>query len=211
MTLPKEAEVFSPLSSPFIPAAWDKTLARWISQLGSPPLLAAAGLILCGQVINTWAAWEWIGFYILLAVGLPAGYVLWLVRRGQVTDFDLRLREQRLRPLVVTLLSAAAAWLVLYGGSAPHLLRVLAGAGWAQIALLLAITLRWKISAHCASAAGFVVWAWALFGVTAAPLTLVVPLIAWSRLRLGRHDLPQTVAGSLLGSTVLAAVLFLAG
>lgn len=168
-------------------------------------------MILCGQAVNTGTAWGWVGFYILLAIGLPVGYIMWLVRRGQVTDFDLRLREQRLRPFVVTIISTAVAWLVLYGGGAPHLLVVLAGAGWVQIALLLSITLRWKISAHCASAGGFVVWAWALLGAAAAPLILVIPLMAWSRLRLQRHDLPQTVAGSLLGSMVLAAMLHLVG
>jgi hypothetical protein len=76
MTIQKEAETLINLSSPFIPSTRDKTLARWISQVGSPPLLAAAGLILCGQATNTWTAWGWIGFYILETIVLPAGYVV---------------------------------------------------------------------------------------------------------------------------------------
>jgi membrane-associated phospholipid phosphatase len=125
-----------------------------------------------------------------------------------VTDFDLRLREQRLRPFLVTLASALLAWLVLWFGQAPRLLLVLTGAAWLQIALLLGITLRWKISAHCATAAAFIVLALALLGSAAAPLTFILPLVAWSRLRLQRHNLPQTIAGSFLGSVVLQAALY---
>jgi membrane-associated phospholipid phosphatase len=156
-------------------------------------------------------AWGWAGFYILVAILLPAGYVVWLVWGGQVTDIDLRCREQRQYPFIVTLVSTLAAWLVLYGVQAPSELVLLTGAGWVQIALLLAITLRWKISAHCALAASFVVWLWAVFGAAAAPFVLIIPLVAWSRLRLKRHNLPQTIAGALLGSTVLAITLYLVG
>ncbi|NJN96605.1 MAG: hypothetical protein HC875_22085 [Anaerolineales bacterium] len=194
-----------------MPRAWDEQLARWISNLGSPPLLATVGIALSVSTIGTVSAWLWAVFYIVLAVSLPAAYVLWLVKRGEVTDFDLRLREQRLRPFLATLASTLIAWLVLYWGHAPYLLTILAGAGWVQIALLLGITLHWKISAHCATAAGFIVFTLALLGSAAAPLILVLPLIAWARIRLHRHDLPQTIAGSLMGATILGSVLYLAG
>jgi hypothetical protein len=174
-------------------------------------LLAIAGIILSAQATQTSTAWVWAGFYILVAVSLPVGYVLWLVRHGKVTDFDLQVREQRRYPFLVTLLSTLIAWLVLYWGQAPFELMLLTGVAWLQIVLLLTITLRWKISAHCASVAGFVVWTWILFGVMAAPLILLIPLVAWSRLRLQRPDLPQTVAGTVLGSSVLAMTFYLVG
>lgn len=212
MTIQQNSEAIGSPSAPtlFLPA-WDESLARWVSRLGSPPLLAIASISLSAQAARTTTAWGWAGFYILVAIALPAAYVLWLVRQGKVTDFDLKVREQRRTPFLVTLVSTLIAWLVLYGGQAPSELVLLTGAGWLQIALLLAITLRWKISAHCASAASFVVWAWFLFGAMAAPLVLIIPLVAWSRLRLQRHDLPQTVAGTLLGSLVLAMMLYLVG
>jgi hypothetical protein len=211
MTIQQNSEAIGNSSTQaiFLPA-WDEYLARWVSRLGSPPLLAIAGVILSAQSAGTTTAWGWAAFYILVAISLPAVYVLWLVQRGKVTDFDLHRREQRLYPFIVTLISTLAAWLVLYWGQAPAGLVLLTGAGWVQIALLLGITLRWKISAHCASAAGFVVWTWVLFGTAASLLVLIIPLVAWSRLRLQRHDLPQAVAGALLGSTVLAITLYLA-
>ncbi len=210
MAAPKDFEAVLDPYAALAPSRWDEHLAQWISRVASPPFVVAAGIILSVQTIGTSAAWLWAGFYLLLVVSLPAGYVLWLVRRGEVTDFDLRLREQRLRPFLATLSSAIIAWLALFFGDAPYLLVVLAGAGWVQIALLFGITLRWKISAHCTTVAGFVVLTWALFGSAAAPLALTIPLVAWSRLRLRRHDLPQTLAGTLLGSTILGAALYFA-
>jgi hypothetical protein len=210
MAAPKDFEALLDPYAALAPSPWDEHLARWISRVASPPFVAASGVILSVQTIGTAAAWLWAGFYLLLVISLPAGYVFWLVRRGEVTDFDLRLREQRLRPFLATLSSAIIAWLALFFGDAPYLLVVLAGAAWVQIALLFGITLRWKISAHCTTAAGFVVLTWALFGSAAAPLVLTIPLVAWSRLRLRRHDLPQTLAGIFLGSAILGAALYFA-
>ncbi len=210
MEIHQDFEVMLDPYASLMPRAWDEQLARWISSVGSPPVLASVGIILSVATVGTFSAWLWAGFYILLAVSLPAAYVLWLVRKGEVTDFDLRRREQRLRPFLATLASTLATWLVLYWGDAPQLLVILAAAGWLQIALMLGITLHWKISAHCAAAAGLIVFAWSLLGSAAAPAALSLPLIAWSRIRLQRHDLPQTIAGALLGSSVLGFVLYLA-
>lgn len=210
MEIHQDFEVMLDPYASLMPRAWDEQLARWTSSVGSPPVLASVGIILSVATVGTFSAWLWAGFYILLAVSLPAAYVLWLVRKGEVTDFDLRRREQRLRPFLATLASTLAAWLVLYWGDAPQLLVILAGAGWLQIALMLGITLHWKISAHCAAAAGLIVFVWSLLGSAAAPAALSLPLIAWSRIRLQRHDLPQTIAGALLGSSVLGFVLYLA-
>jgi hypothetical protein len=212
MTIQHQREaIIAPVSPHLSAAARAELLARWVSRVGSPPVLATTGIIIAAQSAQSRLAWSWAGFYILVAIFLPVVYILWLVRQGKVTDFDLSRREQRRNPFIVTLLSSLVAWLALDLAQAPAQLVLLAGAGWVQIVLLLAITLHWKISAHCASAASFVVWLWAIFGPTATPFILLIPLIAWSRLRLQRHDLPQTVAGALLGSTVLAITLHLAG
>jgi hypothetical protein len=189
--------------------AWDEHLAWVVSKLCSPPLVAAAGIIISATHTGTSAAWGWAGFYILLAVSAPVGYVLWLVRQGKVTDFDLRQREQRTWPYLITLVSVFLAWLTLHLGGAPQLLMSLALAGWFQVALLFVITLYWKISVHSAAIAGLVVFIYALFGPVTLPLALLIPLVAWSRLRLKRHTLPQTLAGTIMGCGVMALTLYL--
>ena len=79
-----------------------------------------------------------------------------------------------------------------------------------QILLVLVITLRWKISGHCTSAAGLAFLTVALYGENVIPLTLIVPIIAWSRIRLRRHTIPQTLAGSFLGAATVIIILYLA-
>jgi membrane-associated phospholipid phosphatase len=174
-----------------------------ISDVGSPPVLAFVVVALTASWVSAPGAWTWAVIYLLLAVLLPFLHVVWLVRRGQVTDLHLRVREQRIQPLLVTIASAGLGWLVLALAPAPAALTTIAAALWLQTAAILTITLRWKISVHTAAAAGATTIAWVLLG-TALPFLLTVPLIAWSRIRLGRHTLLQTLVGALLGFIVFS-------
>jgi len=80
-----------------------------------------------------------------------------------------------------------------------------------QILLVFLITLRWKISGHCTSAAGLSFLAIALYGEPMIPLTLIIPVVAWSRIRLGRHTLYQTIAGTFLGAATVMGILYITG
>jgi membrane-associated phospholipid phosphatase len=135
----------------------------------------------------------------------PLLYLVWLVRRGLVTDLDVQLRQQRIKPMIFTIVCAGLAWLVLVLGAAPQPMVVLAGALWVQAVVTLAITLRWKVSVHCTAAAGTATVVWFLMGMP-LPLLVGVPLIAWSRVRLRRHTLAQTIAGTLLGLAVFLPI-----
>lgn len=191
------------------PGGWDHQLAHWISQTGSPPVTATLGVIAAGYALTGPRAWLWAGSYALLAILAPALYVLWLYHRGLVSDIHLRRRSERTRPLVVTLALAVLAWAGLYAGSGPALLLVLATANVLQTGLFFGITLHWKISAHAAAAAGLAVLSWVLFGLAALPVLMTVPLIAWARVRLEAHTPAQTIAGAVLGSLILTAVLLI--
>lgn len=158
--------------------------------------MAAAGL--SAGHLGTPAAWLWTAIYGVMVVLVPLLYVVWLFHSGQVADLDLRIREQRTRPLLVTLAAALAALMVLYLGAAPKLLITLTGANTLQTALFLGITRRWKISAHSAAAATLAALGWLLIGSEALVLTVGVPVIAWSRIRLHHHTPAQTIAGAAL-------------
>jgi membrane-associated phospholipid phosphatase len=136
-----------------------------------------------------------------LGVLVPFVYVVWLVKRGEVTDIDVRLRKQRARPLAITILCTGIAWIVLMVGLAPTPMTVLAGAMCVLAVTVFVVTLRWKISVHSAAAAGAMTMMWAVLG-TPLPLVVVVPLVAWSRVRLQRHTLLQAMAGAVLGLAV---------
>jgi membrane-associated phospholipid phosphatase len=184
-----------------IPRAWDGLLAYVISKLGSPPMLATAAMALIASTLSSPRAWRWAGVYVFLAIVTPVVHLIWLVRQGQVTDVDVQLREQRTRPLIFAIACAGLAWLVLALGGAPMQMVVVAGGLCLQMAVIFGITLRWKISVHSAAAAGVATLAWSLVG-TSLPLLIGVPIIAWSRVRLHRHTVAQTVAGAALGLAI---------
>jgi membrane-associated phospholipid phosphatase len=136
-------------------------------------------------------------------------YILWQVHQGQLSDLDIQLRKQRARPLLLSIACSGLAWLIMALSAAPVELAILAGALWLQMVVVMGITLRWKISMHSTAAAGAATVIWSLVG-TPLPLLIGVPLIAWSRVRLHRHTLSQTVAGAALGFGVVFAALWLA-
>ena len=209
MTIQHSAENMLNSRATLTPAGWDRHLDHWISQVGSPPVTAAVGVILAGLSLTTRQGWLWAAAYGLLAVLLPALYVLWLYHQGLVADIHLRNRTERTRPLIVTLVLAITAWALLAAASGPRLLLVLAGANVIQTLLFFGITLHWKISAHTAAAAGLAVLSWLLLDSAAMPLVLSVPVIAWARVRLSDHTPAQTVAGAMLGSLILTVALLI--
>ncbi|MFP3897358.1 MAG: hypothetical protein ACLFV5_11060 [Anaerolineales bacterium] len=148
--------------------------------------------------------------YLLVAVLVPFSYLVVLVRRGLVTDLDVRLREQRTRPLLLTALCSALAFVLLLIGVAPLPMVTVAASFLVQALAIYTITLRWKVSIHCAVAAGAAITVWALWG---QPVVLLFGLflVAWSRVRLRRHSVFQTMVGALLGLSVSMVAFYIVG
>ena len=184
-------------------------LAYWISQVGSPPLTGAVTAFMIGFTLSTPPAWRWTMFYVTLTILAPCAYIIWLVRAGKAVDFHLPNREQRIRPLLLSLATGVITWLVMYEVQAPRLFQMLATVNAVQTALFLVITYYWKISLHCTAATILSELAFVIFGASAAPLTMSIPLIAWSRVHLERHTVAQTVAGILLGVVIVTPTLFM--
>ncbi len=186
-------------------------LAWWITQIGSPPVLGMAGILLVGVALGFGQHWPLLLLYGTLALLLPFGFVLWLLRQGKVSDYNLTKREERFWPMVVSVASALVGWVVLRQLQAPALLLALAATNLAQSVVYFFITLRWKVSIHSAVAAGLAVLGCAVAGETVWLLVLSVPLIAWSRVVLRRHTLAQTVVGAAIGSLFFAFALLFYG
>jgi membrane-associated phospholipid phosphatase len=75
----------------------------------------------------------------------------------------------------------------------------------ASVAALAAVTVVWKISIHCAVAAGSVTILALLYGPPVLAGFLLVGLLGWSRVAVRDHTAAQVIAGSVLGAA--AAVL----
>lgn len=178
-------------------------LAHVLSSVACPPVLAAAMMALSASIVGTAQAWRFALLYVSLAIATPIIYLIWLMRRGVVSDLDVKIRGERWRPLLAAQLGMGSALVVFLARGAPPLMVGLAGGLLVYTATAFCITLYWKISMHSAAAAALTALALVQFGPHAAPLAVGVPLMAWARIRLQRHTLAQTVAGALLGSGVL--------
>jgi membrane-associated phospholipid phosphatase len=205
----EQVEVISTPSRllPVVPFTRDRKVANWVSRIGNPGVLATAGTLISARMVDLPGAWYWAGFSIILTIMAPIAYILWLLRKGKITDFDIYCREQRLGPYIFVILCGGITFAVMQVAFAPHLLAVIAGAGFAETLVMTLINLRWKISAHAAAMAGFAVLSFYLVGMLGLLFFLGIPLMIWSRVRLHRHTLAQTVVGSILGAGIFTLCL----
>jgi membrane-associated phospholipid phosphatase len=148
---------------------------------------------------------------LLFSVGLVVGYIFWLRRRGVIESVDILVREQRLNPLLVGATSYFLGFIALTLLDAPPLVQGLMFCYATNTLLVVLITRWWKVSVHTTAAGGPLVPFVFQLGASALPLLLLVPLVGWSRVALGRHTLAQVLVGGLVGVglTALQLPLFL--
>jgi membrane-associated phospholipid phosphatase len=143
----------------------------------------------------------------LLAAAAVAGYVLLMRRRSRLGDFWISARAERLTPALFLLAAFAVLFAVLALINAPEDLLLLAiSMGLASAAVAL-ITLVWKASAHCTVAGHAAAAGSLLLGPLGIIFLLTLPLVVWSRVALGAHTIPETLAGAIVGAGF--ALLFL--
>ena len=127
------------------------------------PLLTAAYLLVAVTAIavpSFWPAVGWLSLVLCLSIGGPGVY-LWLrVRSKGVEDLQIIVREQRLRPLLVSLGFSASALAVVLAAGGPRALVLALSVGVANGIALTLITLAWKISFHTATLTGAVAVLW---------------------------------------------------
>ncbi|MBC7815180.1 MAG: hypothetical protein H7175_28740 [Burkholderiales bacterium] len=187
------------------PKSWE----RMVSDVLSPPIVwAALAFPLAFSAVDaserpaSWAA-LWAALYALIVCLLPILYIAFMVRRGKITDVHMEVRQQRIRPFLVSMLCTAIGWAMMHWLGAPPMLPLIALFTLIQLTLMLFITLVWQISMHTMSISGAVIATGAVFGLTPALVLLpLVPLVAAARLRLQRHTPAQLIAGTVIGAIV---------
>jgi membrane-associated phospholipid phosphatase len=139
----------------------------------------------------------------LFCAVIPTLFITRGVRNGSWGDRNVGERRPRLIVLAFIIASVGLGLIVLAVCGAPAQLTGYLACMLVSVAALAAITTAWKISIHCAVAAGSVTILTLLFGPWVAGGYTLVALTAWSRVALRDHTTVQVVAGSVLG--VLAA------
>ena len=130
---------------------------------------------------------------------LPVFFIFILFRLGRVSNLNLEVKEQRTLPLLFAIGAACIGLGIFYVMDSPREII------WAGVAYIVngvifgAITQVWKISFHAGVYTGCVtVLVLILHDARFAWFFLLVPLIAWARVRRKRHTLVQTVVGALI-------------
>lgn len=199
-------------------------MARLLSYLLHPLLMPVLSLWLAleldlhlGYFLPEQSRWALLGMMALMTIGFPLTSAMLLRRAGVIGSLEMPLRSERLAPYALTL--------VYYGMTLYLLLRMrlhplaIALFGGATLALLLtlAITLRWKISAHMVGIGGCLGAAVGLNQLhdlgAFAPICALIVLagaLGTARLLASDHTPGQVYAGAALGfGSVFAAVLWM--
>jgi hypothetical protein len=172
-------------------------------------------LPLAGEVI----LWDQHLLFIMIfvmTVLFPAGSAILLLRGGAISDLNMPSRGERIAPYLLTLFyHGLGYWLLRRSDHHEMVVSMFAG-GIVVLALVAAITLRWKISAHMAGIGGLVgalCGAFALHGAfpihVIAGAVVVAGLLGSARMLDGDHTLGQVLAGSVLGCSIV--LLFVLG
>lgn len=132
-----------------------------------------------------------------------------LIRKGLTNDWFVGERSLRIGPLCSSLLAYTVLF-VLYYFTAPHSMRILAFCYSINTLITLLVTLRWKISMHLLGITGPLIALTILYDGLIPFCFLIVPFVAWSRLRLRAHSVEQVLAGDILGviSTLIEVYLY---
>jgi hypothetical protein len=188
---------------------WDFNIARLISNVLNPPLVAAGGIFLMAAYLGTAIAWKWAVVFILIVDAIPTLYVVWLLKRGEIEHFHIPNREKRHKPYLVIIGSNILGVIVMVFGKAPFLLIAFGLIGIAQSMLLFLINRYWKISGHTTAITGLSVFMVASVGWEVAYILITIPLVVWARVRTESHSFWQTVAGALTGTAFILTTWYL--
>ena len=176
--------------------------AMCISRVLNPVFVLGVVIVLVS--LEASGSSTWIVLCVLVAlffsVFAPWGVVLYMRRRGEISELFIPERRDRLRPLFFF---TASSWIgagILYLIHSPSALYALMVCVAVLSTVALLITMQWKISLHAMglwAACGVVV---ALYGSWWA----VVPagLVSWARLVLQAHSVSQILVGSIVGAGV---------
>ncbi len=190
------------------PTTKRKRLARLITEITAPaPTIVALSLLVAWRSTPTAAeALKWGFLASLFPSIIPFLFILLGVRRRQLTDHHVGVREQRPIPLLIAGASIVIGLSFLASSDAPSEIVALVAVMLAGLLTSLLVTLFWKLSIHTAVMSTALVILVFVFGPSFLALAPVIALIAWARVVIEDHNLAQVIAGAALGLTVAAVV-----
>lgn len=177
-------------------------LAEYVSAVMNAPLITLLTFIPLVYRFGEGATAQLLAITSFYGCFLPLILVVFMLKRGIISDFYASERNERLIPFTATILSYMMGTLTLMAVNAPDQITALMACYIVNGVVLLLITTKWKISIHASGIASPVTALVYLLGTRLMPLFLLFLPVAWARVELKAHDTKQVTAGALVSSVL---------
>ena len=158
-------------------------------------------IIICLAIVNTTAkALSWAFLCLTFAMIIPYLYIHILFRKKVIDDLHISNKGDRIKPLIITIISNVIGFSILYILKAPLFLEAMFLIVIISTAILGTITYFWKVSIHTAWITFMVITFNILFGKWMLFLLPLIPIIGWARVKIKRHTVKQVISGSVISS-----------
>jgi membrane-associated phospholipid phosphatase len=183
-------------------------IARLISNILNPFIISLITIILLVWYTTSSlaSAFKWAAIALGLSVIPVFCFMVYQVRHNKLDTFFPEGQGQRKIIYVIASALAAIGCVVMWYFDAPRLLTFSFIAGLAAVVIFMGINLYWKISLHTAFISAAAVVLTLVFGVKAAWVFVLLPLVAFSRLELKLHTPAQVITGALLAAAIVTLV-----
>ncbi|MBU4483018.1 MAG: hypothetical protein KKG62_02825 [Actinobacteria bacterium] len=161
----------------------------------SIPILIIICLVL---VDNTTRALGWAVLCLTFAMIIPYLYIRILIRKKVLDDLHISNKEDRIKPLIITIISNTVGFSILYILKAPLFLKAMFLIVIISTIIFGIITYFWKVSAHTAWITFMVITFNILFGKWMLFLLPLIPMVGWARVKIKRHSVKQVISGSII-------------
>jgi len=173
-------------------------LARILSYIFDGSIISIPIIIIICLMVedNRIEAVSWAFICLLFGTAIPFLYIALLYRRKEIDDMHIPEKEDRMKPLLVSVASYAVCFAILYIFNGPLFLKSLLAVSLASAVIFTIITYFWKISLHAGWVTFVVITFNVLFGRWMLIMIPLIPVIGWARVRIKKHTVSQVIFGA---------------
>ncbi|BCU68140.1 hypothetical protein HS7_15770 [Sulfolobales archaeon HS-7] len=142
---------------------------------------------------------------------LPFVITLYMMKKGIVSDVMIKKREQRVFVILPSILGYGIAIVLTVFLLKNVLISALEATYTINTTIILAITLRYKISIHTAVAGGMAAGLFYVLGWFFVPFFVIPPVVGYARIREKNHSIDQVLIGGIIGVVLTFLNLHLLG
>lgn len=185
-------------------------LARIISFISNPIFIfiALPFFLVYKTTHNTAAAWSWT-IYTLIFIFIFVIFVLIGVKKKFFSDLDVSKREQRPVLYFTGTVLAVLYLSILFFLHGPRILFITIFGIMLGILIASLINIKIKASVHVAAISGLLTSLSIIYKGYYVLLLLLIFIIAWSRVKIKRHTVPEVMIGGILGSLLSLIIYYM--